>query len=67
MTRTVTLAGYAAVIALMIACETAARRTGRVATLARVVSTLARWQPARLLLLVGWLWLGWHVFVRVHR
>lgn len=67
MTRTATLAGYAALAAMMIACEMIARRTGRVATLERVISALIASRAARFLVLVGWLWVGWHVFVRVHR
>ena len=67
MTRPATLVGYAALIAMMIACETIARRTGRVATLTRVISALAAWRAVRFLMLAGWLWVGWHVFVRVRR
>lgn len=26
-----------------------------------------RWRPARWVLLAGWLWLGWHLFVRASR
>ena len=67
MTRAATLAGYAVLVAMLIACETVARRTGRVATLERVISALAAWRAVRFLMLAGWLWVGWHVFVRVHR
>jgi hypothetical protein len=67
MTRAITIAGYAALMAMMLACEVVARRTGRVATFVPALSTLARWRPTRLLLLAGWLWVGWHVFARVHR
>lgn len=67
MTRTLTLAGYATIVALAAACELLARRTRRVPTLARAVDALARWRPAWILVLAGWLWLGWHLFVRVRR
>lgn len=67
MTSTGTLAGYAAVVAMMLTCECVARRTGRVASLAQTLSALARRRPAWLLVLTGWLWVGWHLFVRVHR
>ena len=67
MTRTVTLAGYAALVAMMIACETVARRTGRVATLERAISVLTARRAVRYVVLAGWLWVGWHVFVRVQR
>ncbi|MGH2395065.1 MAG: DUF6186 family protein [Candidatus Limnocylindria bacterium] len=26
---------------------------------------MLRHRPARILMLAGWLWLGWHIFVRV--
>jgi hypothetical protein len=67
MTSTGTLAGYAAVVAMMLACESVARRTGRVASLSQALSALARRWPVWFLVLVGWLWVGWHLFVRVHR
>lgn len=67
MTRSATLAGYAALAAMMIACDAVARRTGRVPTLERVITVVAARRAARFLLLAGWLWVGWHVFVRVHR
>jgi len=67
MTRTTTLAGYAALAAMMVACEIIARRAGRVATLARALNALGRRRPVWLLVLAGWLWVGWHLFVRVHR
>jgi len=67
MTRSVTLAGYAALAAMMIACETVARRTGRFATIERMTSALAARRAVRLLVLAAWLWLGWHLFVRVRR
>lgn len=67
MTRTVTIAGYVVLAAMMIACEAVARRKGRIATLERAVTALAGWRPARFLLLAGWLWVGWHVFARAHR
>jgi hypothetical protein len=67
MTSTGTLAGYAAVFAMMLACESVARRTARVASLSQALSALARRWPVWVLVLIGWLWVGWHLFVRVHR
>jgi hypothetical protein len=67
MTRAITLAGYAALLTLAIACEAVARRTGRVAPLARTAAVMARWRPVWMLVLAAWLWFGWHVFVRVDR
>jgi hypothetical protein len=64
MTRTLTLLGYALVAAAAVGLEVAARR-GVCATFGDAVSVAARRWPTRVLLLAGWLWLGWHIFVRV--
>lgn len=66
MTRTLTLAGYAVLLAAMVALEAVARRSGRVGTLGSALEGLRATPPARLVVLAGWLWLGWHLFVRVH-
>lgn len=65
MTRLVTLLGYAA-LALAAAGLELAARLGRGVTLGDALAGLLRRRPARLLLQAGWLWLGWHLFVRVH-
>jgi Family of unknown function (DUF6186) len=67
MTRSVTLAGYAALVAMMITLEIVARRTGRVVPFGRAVGLLTGKPALRVVVLAGWLWLGWHLFVRVHR
>ena len=65
MSRLVTLLGYAAVAACALGLEVAARRSGRWATFGEALAGLRRRWPFRLVLLAGWLWLGWHLFVRV--
>jgi Family of unknown function (DUF6186) len=64
-TRTVTLLGYSAVALAGLALELRARLAGRGPTFAQAVAALCRRWPVRALLLFGWLWLGWHLFVRV--
>lgn len=64
MTRLVTLAGYAAIAAGALGVELAARRRGRGTLGDALAATLRPW-PVRLAVLAAWLWLGWHVFVRV--
>ena len=64
MSRTVTLRGFA-VISLGAVWLEIAGRSGRGATFAGLVGCLVRMWPVRLLLIAGWLWLGWHLFVRV--
>ena len=60
MSRAVTLAGYAILAAAAFALQVSGRtRFGE------VVEALTRHWPFRLLLLAGWLWLGWHLFARV--
>lgn len=65
MTRLVTLLGYGAIALAALGLELAARRTGRVATFGQALDALLRRWPFRLALLAGWMWLGWHLFVRV--
>jgi Family of unknown function (DUF6186) len=64
MTRTLTLLGYVVVAAAAVALQVAARR-GVCASFGESLSAAARRWPVRLLLVAAWLWLGWHVFVRV--
>lgn len=66
MTRTGTLVGYAVVALAFATYECWARRCPHRAPLGRVVTALATWPPTRWPLLAAWLWLGWHVFARVH-
>lgn len=63
MTRTLTLAGYIVIVLAIVAYEVAARRRDA-ATLADAVTAFARTRIGRWLMLAGWLWLGWHLFVR---
>ena len=65
MSRTVTLLGYAVIAGCAVAVEVAGRRGRRGAPLSRVLSTALARRPVRLAVLAAWLWLGWHVFVRV--
>ncbi len=65
MTRLVTLLGYGLIVACALGLELAARRSGRLATFGQALDLILRRWPFRLVLLAGWLWLGWHLFVRV--
>jgi Family of unknown function (DUF6186) len=64
MTRFVTLLGYALLVVAAVGVEVAARRRGS-GTFGDTLTLILRWRPARLVLLAAWLWLGWHLFVRV--
>ena len=66
MTRAVTLAGYALLVAALAGLELTGRVWHRTSTLGGAVAALARRRAGRWLLLAGWLWLGWHLFVRAN-
>jgi hypothetical protein len=66
VTRAATLAGYATIAVAMVCFELVQRR--RVGTTARDAVTWAlQVRGAKWLVLAAWLWLGWHLFVRVDR
>ncbi len=65
MTPLITVAGYVLVVVIAIGLEFTARRTRRVVTFAEMLAVALRRRSMRLLLQAGWLWIGWHVFVRV--
>ena len=65
MTRLITLVGYGLVALCAVGLELAARRFARLATFAETLAFALRLWPFRLVVLTGWLWLGWHIFVRV--
>lgn len=65
MSRGATLAGYVVILVAAAAVELSARRRGRWAAFAEALGAVRAAPVARVLLQAGWLWLGWHVFVRV--
>jgi hypothetical protein len=64
MTRFVTLLGYALLAVAAVGTEVAARRRAS-GTFGDALTFTLRSGPARIVLLGAWLWLGWHLFVRV--
>jgi hypothetical protein len=64
MTRLLTLIGYGVLAGGAVGLELAARRSRRLATFGDVLDVVLRRWPVRAALLAGWLWLGWHLFVR---
>lgn len=63
--RVVTLAGFGVLAAAAVVLEVWALRSGRVCRLVDALRAARGNRAASILLLVGWLWLGWHIFVRV--
>ncbi len=66
MSRSITLAGYAVLAAALLGCQAWALVSRRIATIGQAASELARRRAGRWLMLGGWLWIGWHLFVRSH-
>lgn len=65
MSRPLALAVWSVCAALLLACEALARMSGgRYAGLVRLLGLLSASTPRRLALLLGWMWLGWHLFDR---
>jgi hypothetical protein len=62
--RSVTFAGFAAIVAIAVAWEVVSALRFPNMTLGRVVRWAMRARTARLLLLAFWIWLGWHLFAR---
>lgn len=60
-----TIIGFVAVISAMVALEVLGRREiGRIPTLSGWLGYIMRPRAGRVLILAGWLWLGWHFFAR---
>jgi Family of unknown function (DUF6186) len=64
MSRSVTLLGYAVLVVAAGGLEVAARRRGS-ATFGDALTIVLRSRAARVAMLAAWLWLGWHLLVRV--
>ena len=64
MSRTATLWGYALLALAVVTYQTAGVILGRTATLGQVLRRVTRIPAGRVVLLAGWLWAGWHTFVR---
>lgn len=64
MTRTVAFAGYALLAVAIAGYELAGLVWRRTPTLGDALTLVTRSRVGRWLLLAGWLWLGWHLFVR---
>ena len=67
-TRTITIAGFVALIAALVVLEAMGRRPGsRIPTAGEWLGYVMRPRAGRALILAGWLWLGWHYFARLGR
>jgi Family of unknown function (DUF6186) len=65
ITRVITIIGFAFVITALFTLEILARRkTSRIPTMGEWLGYLMRGRAGRILVLLAWLWLGWHYFAR---
>ncbi|HTZ26683.1 MAG TPA: DUF6186 family protein [Streptosporangiaceae bacterium] len=65
VTRIITIIGFAALILALFVLEFLGRRKGsRIPTLGEWLGYIMRSKAGRALILLGWLWLGWHYFSR---
>ena len=64
MSRTVTLWGYAVLAFAVVAYQLAGVVSRRTVTLGQALRRVTRVPAGRIILLAGWLWAGWHTFVR---
>jgi hypothetical protein len=65
VTRVITIIGFAALILALFVLQFLARRKGsRIPTLGEWLGYVMRPKAGRVLILLGWLWLGWHYFSR---
>lgn len=63
--RTITIIGFAAVIASFFVLEfLSRRRSSKIPSLGAWLGYIMRPTAGRALILLGWLWLGWHYFAR---
>ncbi len=59
------ITGYCVLIAVLIVLAFAARRSGGpIASGSGLIASIRRSRTGRILLVLAWAWLGWHLFVR---
>ena len=64
MSRAATLWGYALLAIAIVAYQLAGVVHRRTATVGQALRRVTRIPAGRVVLLAGWLWAGWHTFVR---
>jgi hypothetical protein len=62
--RFVTLAGFAVLAAAVAAWSVVSTRRPSLVTLPELLSRITTSRPLRLLMVIAWAWLGWHLFAR---
>ncbi len=68
ISRGATIAGWGVIVAVLTAATVGAVASrGRFASAVAVTRLAVRVPPARVVALLGWLWISWHFFVRTSR
>ncbi len=62
--RTLTLAGYGVIVVVAAAWGAVTATRPGLGTLRQAVDALTRTRLTRSVVLLGWAWIGWHLFVR---
>jgi hypothetical protein len=62
--RIATFLGYGTILVLIDVWATVTARSPRWLTLPDAFTLLTRSRTARILVVLGWIWLGWHLFAR---
>lgn len=62
--RSATFLGYAAILVAIVAWSVIAARRPPWMTLSAALDALTRTRTARVIVVIGWIWLGWHLFAR---
>ena len=62
--RTATFVGYAVILCAIGVWTVVTVRHARWMTLADAVASIARRRGVRIAVVLGWAWLGWHLFAR---
>lgn len=62
--RTITFAGFAVILVSIILVAVIAAHRAHWMSLPDAFGTLKRNRVVRILVVVGWVWLGWHLFAR---
>ena len=62
--RTVTFFGFGLIVTAAVVWSIVAARSPTLITLPRLLARVTRSRVVRFLLVVGWAWLGWHLFAR---
>ncbi len=66
-TRLITYIGWGVLLAAAVTTQAIGATSNRVATVGQLIRRLTARATLRAIALVGWLWVGWHFFVRSSR